>query len=150
MGTAGWDVSRKPSNPCVGAEGNHAARINDPSQSGFSGPDRDERLWQVVEGQGPNLVVEGAIVHHFAYYTDVNIYGGETADGPWELVWTPLTVADAYVDRWFVDSAPTHRETTLPAAHPYYKVEFAAMYAAEGPSSDEGGVKFTKAFFESY
>lgn len=146
--TAGWDVSRKPSNPCVGVAGNHAARINDPSQSGFSGPDIDERIWQVVEGRGPRLVAEMMAVHHHAYYTDMNIYGGPTADGPWELAWQAFGLADAAEDRWGEDVQ--HNETTLPAAFPFYKVEFAAMYAAVGPSSDEGGVKFTKAYFESY
>jgi hypothetical protein len=145
---SGWDVSKKPSNPCVGADGNYAARINDPAQSGFSGPDIDERIWQVVEGQGANLVAEMMAVHHFAYYTDMNIYGGATDAGPWELAWQAFGLADAAVDRWGEDVQ--HAETALPTAYAYYKVEFAAMYAEQGPAGDEGGVKFTKAYFESY
>ena len=144
--TGGWDVSWKPSNPC--SPSHMAARINDAAQSGLSGPDRDERIWQVVHGQGADLVAEMQCVHHYAYFTDMNIYGGETVEGPWTLVWTPFTLADcSQDDRW--DGVLRHDETVLTQPWPFYKVEFAAMYPPIGPGGDEGGVKFTSAFFAS-
>lgn len=146
-GTSGWDTSRKPSNPCPSPSGNYAARINDPTQSGFSGPNRDERLWQVVEGHGPSLVAEVMGVHHYAVYAELRVYGAAAPEGPWVVLWTPFTVLDMAKDRW--GAAPVHAELTLPEAHPYYKVELAAMYAAVGPSSDQGGVKFTRVYFRS-
>jgi hypothetical protein len=130
-------------NPC-GPNGT-AARINDPSQAGESGPDIAEAIWQVVPGQGANLVVEMKCVNHFAYYTDMNIYGGESPNGPWTLVWTPFTLAHCAKDRW--GESVQHAETQLAQAYAYYKVEFAAKYALVGP--DSGGVKFTNAFFAS-
>jgi hypothetical protein len=136
----------KPTNPC--ASSHTAARINDPTQSGLSGPERDERIWQVVPGRGSRLVAEMQCVHHFAYYTDMNIYGGESAAGPWTLVWTPFTLADcSQEDRW--DGLVRHNETVITQSWPFYKVEFAAMYPAVGPGADGGGVKFTTAFFAS-
>lgn len=145
----GWDVSRKPSNPCVGPDGNYACRINDPTQSGLSGPEIDERIWQVVEGHGPHLVAEGQCVHHFAYYTDINIYGGDSPTGPWTLVWNPFTVADADPDgHWAMPVK--HSETTIAQAYAWYKFEFRTKYPEAGAVGDGGGVKFTKAFFESY
>jgi hypothetical protein len=146
--TSGWDVSKKPSNPCVGADGNYAARINDPTQSGFSGPNRDERIWQVVAGHGARLVAEMMGVHHYALYAEMRVYTSDTPSGPWVLIWTPFTLADVAVDRWGTEVK--HAEIDLGQAYAYYKVEFAAMYAAVGPSGDEGGVKFTRAYFESY
>lgn len=101
----------------------------------------------MVEGHGPHLVAEMMAVHHYAYYTDMNIYGGPAQTGPWELVWQAFGLTDAAVDRW--GETVQHNETTLAQGYPYYKVEFAAMYAPVGPSSDEGGVKFTRAYFHS-
>jgi hypothetical protein len=85
-------------------------------------------------------------VHHFAFYTDMNIYGGNSPNGPWTLAWTPFTLADCGQDVW---GALRHAETRLTQAggYPYYKVEFRAMYAAV--DFDAGGAKFTNAYFES-
>jgi hypothetical protein len=142
--TPGWDVSQNK-NPC--GSNQSAGRINDPTQAGESGPDRDERIWQVVAGRGAYLIAAMQCVNHFAYYTDMNIYGGDNPNGPWQLVWTPFTLADCDRDRW----GPTVRHAETQLAHSggyaFYKVEFAAMYPQVGP--DSGGVKFTNAYFES-
>ena len=140
--TSGWDVSMYK-NPC-GPYGT-AGRINDPAQAGESGPDRDERIWQVVPGQGADLMAKMQCVHHFAYYTDMNIYGSGSPNGPWTLVWTPFTLDDCEQDEW--GATVRTAETQLAHDFAYYKVEFAAMYAPVGPTS--GGVKFTNAFFSS-
>jgi hypothetical protein len=142
--TAGWDVSQKASNPCEQYE--TAGRINDPAQAGESAPDIPEAIWQVVPGQGPDLVAEMQCVHHFAYYTDMNIYGGASPNGPWTLVWKPFTLAHCGQDVW---GALQHAETRLAQGYAYYKVEFAAMYAVAGFIEDAGGVKFTNAYFAS-
>jgi hypothetical protein len=140
--TSGWDVSMYK-NPC-GPNGT-AARINDPAQAGESGPDRDERIWQVVPGQGAHLAAKMQCVHHFAYYADMNIYGSGSPNGPWVLVWTPFTLADCEQDEW--GQTVQQAETELAQTYGFYKVEFAAMYAPVGPTN--GGVKFTSAFFSS-
>jgi hypothetical protein len=142
--TAGWDVSMKASNPCEPSE--TAGRINDPAQAGESAPDIDERIWQVVPGQGSYLVAEMQCVHHFAYYTDMNIYGGASPNGPWVPVWKPFTLAHCGQDQW---GALQHAETHLAQGYAYYRIEFAAMYAIAGVSEDAGGVKFTNAYFAS-
>jgi hypothetical protein len=141
----GWDVSFKPTNP---SPTNTACRLNDPAQSGLSGPNRDEKIWQVVAGHGANLVVEGQCVHHFAEYTDIKIYGSANSNGPWSEVWHPFDLDDSdATGRW---AQPVkHFETTIGQSYAWYKFEFSAMFPEAGPSDDAGGVKFTNALFWS-
>lgn len=143
--TSGWDVSFKPSNP---SPTNTACRINDPAQSGLSGPNIEEVIYQVVAGHGVNLIVEGQCVHHFADHTDVKIYGSANSNGPWTEVWHPFDLDDADEDgRWL--EPIKHFETTIGTPYAFYKYEFSAMYPVAGPSDDAGGVKFTNALFWS-
>jgi hypothetical protein len=126
-------------NPC-GPNGT-AGRINDPAQAGESAPLQHEYIGQVVPGLGPSLVAEERCVYHGGGVAEMNIFGGNSASGPWTLVWTPFTTADCSLHNW---GNVLETQTQLGKAWAFYKVEFHAMYETVA-----GGVKFTSVYFAS-
>lgn len=140
--TPGWDVSMYK-NPC--GPNKTAARLNDPTLAGESPPYTDEYLWQVVAGNGPVLAAELNATHHNRGEVGAyRVYGGLTASGPWELVWTPFTLSNFAAVRVWTTAYLQDAETTLAEPWPFYLVE---LHGNRGPAN--GGLKYTAAYFES-
>jgi hypothetical protein len=127
-----WDISVKPHNP---SPNNTAARINDPAQSGFYNPGEIAVLYQVVQGNGANLVATLACVEHYAEGMEVTILGSHSSGGPWTPVWQPFNLSVC----GFADWGPTvQAQTQLPQAWAYYQFRIVGRYLDE-----TGGVKVT-------
>lgn len=154
-----WSTSQKDSNPtadvivsgkCGGSFeqycGTSARFANGRGQGGGGAGQSgvDAYLYQVVPAD-PSLTnlkfmthwVTGEIV-----YAEAKIYGGDTIDGPWTLVWVPFSVNEATGSQY--DWTKTDLlETTIPSGWNYYKVQLSGKY----PSGTSQGVKYTGVYF---
>lgn len=134
-----WEISIKASNPSPGGA-NTAARFSKRIQYRWGlGPGCDEdgeqgTLYQVVTADPLKL----QLAFSAWYVVDVganawvDIYGGETAEGPWIHFWRPLNTPIA--DRtWHNTDAQI---ANLAVGFPYYKIELNGV-------CDGSGAKFT-------
>ncbi len=76
---------------------------------------------------------------------EIRIYGGESANGPWNLVWTPFSYSfTGMVGSYnFVYRHTGYSETEFERGYSHYKVELYALPITGGQS----GVKFTGVYF---
>jgi len=163
-----WSSSQKVSNPApdplvsgvCGHETTYcgtAARLSTtPGQSGGIGKiGVDSYLYQVVPADSANRQLKFFThwVAHTVNPAEVNVYGGETPDGPWTLVWQPFYQVVEQVILpppgedtdwlWQEYTAATPLvETTLESGYAYYKIEIHAAL----PDAD-GGFKLTGIYF---
>jgi len=73
---------------------------------------------------------------------EVKVYGADSPDGPWDLVWTPFLEPNAHFPRW----RPIELvETTLSQGHEYYKLEVHGL----SPPDDGGAMKVTGLYFSA-
>lgn len=153
--TPGWDVSVKPSNPPCGAPiiGRSTSswpcvRLNVPELQGEASPNTDETIWQEVSGLGPQLIAEWHMVcHKRGEAGEYRVYGRNTPEDPWLLLWTPFTLA-SYAGDGKAWSALMHAETVLADTYAIYKVE---LFGNIGPGvyPGSGGLKYAAVYFES-
>jgi len=127
-----WDISLKPHNP---SPNNTAARINDASQDGEYTLGETAVLYQVVEGNGANLVATIACVEHYSEHIQVTILGSQSSEGPWTPVWQPFDISDCGFRDW---GATVSAEIQLPQAWAYYQFQIVGRFVEWN-----GGIKVT-------
>jgi hypothetical protein len=162
-----WSSSQKASNPTAnqvvgGPCGNQelycgtAARLDPtPGQSGGVGvAGVDAYLYQVVEADDSDrkLAFFTHWVSHEIEVAEVSIYGGNSADGPWELVWIPFfhtqdrsirpAAGQGQEDLW---EKTEFVETVLAEGFGFYKVEIHARL----PEGNATGFKITGIYFST-
>ena len=141
-----WSLSQKQSNPSADAVMGTSARLAFGSgQGGGTGQGGvDAYLYQVVAAD-PALNHLQFKIHWVTQWIDraaVTIYGGNSDDGPWTAVWTPLDVNQSSSS----GGAWTQTElldTTIAEGFPFYKVELFGRY----PEGRQQGAKFTGVYF---
>lgn len=164
-----WNLSQKESNPSpdivVSGRCGHqsvycgtAARWAD--QEGVLYPNIDVFMYQVVAADPSNRLLK-FFTHFVSHRVDVgavNVYGGQSPDGPWELAWVPLyhtqtqlikpdsgAIRDLWLETGF-------RERILEQGYPYYKIELQARVPelkndfVKGTGFKITGIYFTAAF----
>ena len=162
-----WSSSQKESNPTpdqitAGVCGSQelycgtAARL-DPTkgQSGGIGiPGVDAYLYQIVQADRSDrkLIFFAYWVSHEIEIAEVSIYGGDSANGPWDLVWVPLHHTQDKlirpprgegVEALWENTGDV--ETVLEEGYSYYKVEFHARL----PEGNSTGFKITGVYFST-
>lgn len=160
-----WSSSQKESNPTsdiiianvCGKQEQYcgtSARLDPKNgQTGGIGiPGVDAFLYQVVQTDSDNRKLR-----FFAYYVSheiedagVSIYGGNSSEGPWDLVWVPLHYSQDFLERppegqtiaaiW---DQTGFLEVVLERGYRYYKVEFQARL----PEGNSTGFKMTGVYF---
>ncbi|MFZ1721471.1 MAG: hypothetical protein WAU07_03120 [Microgenomates group bacterium] len=141
--TGYWSTSQKSTNPSPDGINGTSARFADGKGQGGGGTGIggvDAYLYQVVEANPSNTTL-----WFFTYWVtgwideaSITIYGGETAQGPWNQVWVPLYVTAATTS----DHSWTKTELLsqqIPVGYPYYKIEAFGRY----PADRNQGFKFT-------
>ncbi|MCB8978387.1 MAG: fibronectin type III domain-containing protein [Ardenticatenaceae bacterium] len=135
-----WGPSQKASNPapdvvvsgkCPPGEQSCGTAARWAEQAGILYPNIDVFAYQVVSADPTqrNLKFFTYYVSHRVEVGAVNIYGSDSADGPWTLVWVPLyhsqseqivpdsrDVTDLWEDTGFI-------ERPIEQGFPFYKVE---------------------------
>lgn len=154
----GWVASQKTGNPTPDAIEGTSARISTgrgAQRTGWSvDPGVGAYLYQVVpaDSRKKTLKFDMYWVTHTVDPVIVTVYGGSTAQGPWEAVWEPFrqVVAKSVLpatgrgqDLWVYYSDSTDIvTTTLAGGHPYYKVEIYASLPDQ-----QGGLKLSGIYF---
>ncbi len=161
----GWVLSQKVSNPAPdtivsGRCGNDTtscgtaarwAKIVSGEHRGTTFTNIDVYLYQVVETDASHRRLKFFThwVSHRVAEADVSIYGSQTADGPWTLVWVPffhtqdelvIPSSGRVVDLW---EETGFLETTLDEGYRFYKVELRARL----PEGGNVGFKVTGVYF---
>lgn len=141
-----WSLSQKPSNPSPDQVIGTSARLAFGSgQGGGTGQAGvDAYLYQVVAAD-PNLTHLRFKIHWVTQWIDraaVTIYGGDSADGPWTAVWTPLEInqATSTGGAW---TQTDLLDTTIAQGFPFYKIELFGRY----PDGRQQGAKYTGVYF---
>lgn len=135
-----WHSSDKAHNP---SPDHWAANTRGPEAGGGGAgiPGQDSVLSQVVDSRGTSLAAEIACVQINGTKMDVNIYGGDSLAGPWELLWVPFNVSICPRLKW---GGTQRAEFIEPDSWAFYKFEIRAQF-----SSPDGATKVTNAFFIS-
>lgn len=141
-----WSLSQKDSNPSPDQVQGTSARLAFGSgQGGGTGQGGvDAYLYQVVTAD-PALNHLKFKIHWVTGWIDraaVTIYGGNSAEGPWTAVWTPLDINQTTSSDAFWTQTEL-LDTTIPAAFPFYKIELFGRY----PEGRQQGVKYTGVYF---
>ncbi|MCB8980205.1 MAG: hypothetical protein H6657_22565 [Ardenticatenaceae bacterium] len=141
-----WSTSQKDSNPSPDQIQGTSARLAFGSgQGGGTGQGGvDAYLYQVVTADPAlnHLKFKTHWVTGWIERAAVTIYGGNSADGPWTAVWTPLDINQSTSS----NAAWTQTEmlaVTIPAGFPFYKIELFGRY----PEGRQQGVKYTGVYF---
>jgi hypothetical protein len=160
-----WGLSHKESNPSpnlvvIGRCGSQqvycgtAARWAE--QDGVLYPNIDVYAYQVVAADSSRRKLKffAHYVSHRVEVGAVNVYGGPSADGPWELVWTPLYYTQdvkevpesgGQQELWMESG---FREWTIEQGYPFYKVELhARLPELVGDAIRGAGFKITGIYF---
>jgi hypothetical protein len=182
-GQAPWGGSDKTQDPtdlnCKGIWFGYAARFAENSAPGGGSvfhPNQDALLSQVVgpvSAQAQSLHFHFLFVAHRFNRLKAEIYGGNSASGPWTSVWIPLDkawlnpggasgqykgmCAGGTSDRncwWDLTTAaelgslsPLTR--TVSPGYPYYKIEFLGNYPnPDGSATGDVGGKITRVYFK--
>jgi hypothetical protein len=169
----GWGISQKESNPSpeilvsgvCGFEpvycGTGARWANISSEDGTeSYPDVDVFLHQVVSTDSSHRHLNFSMywVNHRLEVGEVIVYGSDRPDGPWELVWQPITISQDENPSpccvpghngipWF-KTGPL--ETTLEIGYRHYKVILHARYPDTEIEQGDVGVKITGVYFAAH
>jgi hypothetical protein len=141
-----WSTSQKQDNPTSDQVLGTSARLAFGSgQGGGTGQAGvDAALYQVVAADPAHTHLQFK-THWVTMWIDraaVTIYGGNSADGPWTAVWTPLDINQATSS----GGAWTQTELldiTIAQGFPFYKVELFGRY----PDGRQQGVKYTGVYF---
>jgi hypothetical protein len=164
---AHWSSSQKEANPtpdqivsgdCGSQElyCGTAARL-DPGRGQSGGvaiPGVDAYLYQVVPADQSHRKLKffAHYVSHLVEVAEVSIYGGDIADGPWELAWVPLHYRqDVLIKPPRGESTEAlweqtgYIETVLREGYDYYKVEIHARL----PEGNDTGFKITGIYFST-
>lgn len=145
-----WGLSRKTGNPSPLGEIGTAARFAEPASPKDMGPGpyggADAYLYTILEADPEDefLNFKTHWVSANIEIAEVTIYGGSSALGPWEPIWTPLYITpdlDAHF-QW-VETGVSSIE--LDAGFPYYKIDYHARYSAD----EQWGFKFTGVYFST-
>lgn len=141
-----WSLSQKQSNPSPdGVVGTSARLAFGSGQGGGVGQAGvDAYLYQVVEAD-PSLTHLLFKIHWVTQWIDraaVTVYGGNSADGPWTVVWTPLEV-DQFSSTGGAWTQTDLLDTTIAEGFPFYKVELFGRY----PDGRQQGAKYTGVYF---
>ena len=161
----GWVLSQKESNPApdivisgdcgnasvyCGTSARWAEIVSGP-QAGNVYPNIDVFLYQVVAANAADRQLKFFThwVSHRVAAADVSIYGSQSPNGPWTLVWVPFfhsqdvvivppggDVSELWEETGFL-------ETTLDQGYSHYKVELRARL----PEGDGVGFKMTGLYF---
>lgn len=141
-----WTLSQKDSNPAPEAYISGKCDSNVPTYCGtaakLSADDGngqvgvDSYFYQVVSTNPSHTKLKFSThwVAHFVDPYEVNIYGSQSVNGPWTLVWNPIhqvvlteiTPPPGYDTSWLwmeMTSWTPPVETILEDGYPYYKVE---------------------------
>ncbi len=163
-----WSSSQKESNPSpdiviAGTCGHQpvycgtSARLSDtPGMSGGIGvPGVDTYLYQVVQADPSHTRLKFFMhwVSHLIEPAEMQIFGGNSPNGPWTLVWTPFYHEQDEVifpppggsieDIWEVTGMLEH---TISDGFPYYKVQ---MHGRLPIAPERKGFKFTGVYFST-
>jgi len=164
---AHWSSSQKEANPtpdeivsgdCGSQElyCGTAARL-DPGKGQSGGvaiPGVDAYLYQVVQADQSHRKLKffAHYVSHLVEVAEVSIYGGDAADGPWELVWVPLHYTqDVLIKPPRGESTEAlweqtgFIETVLREGFSFYKVEIHARL----PEGNNTGFKISGIYFST-
>ena len=141
-----WSLSQKPSNPGPDAVLGTSARLAFGSgQGGGTGQAGvDAYLYQVVSAD-PSLNHLWFKIHWVTQWIEratVTIYGGNSAEGPWTAVWTPLDI-DQNTSTGGAWTQTDLLDTTIAQGFPFYKVELFGRY----PEGRQQGAKYTGVYF---
>jgi hypothetical protein len=160
-----WGLSHKESNPspdivvsgrCGAKEVYCGTAARWAAQSGIVYPDVDVFAYQVV-ATDPAQRKLNFFTHYVSHRVDVgavNIYGGNSANGPWTLVWLPLYHSQ---DRQIVPESGEIQELweetgfierTLEQGYPFYKIELQARLP-QSPGIRGVGFKLTGVYFST-
>ncbi len=141
-----WSTSQKQDNPTSDQVLGTSARLAFGSgQGGGTGQAGvDASLYQVVAADPAHTHLQFK-THWVTMWIDraaVTIYGGNSADGPWTAVWTPLDISQATSSggHW---TQTELLDTTIAEGFPFYKVELFGRY----PDGRQQGVKHTGVYF---
>ena len=163
-----WGPSQKESNPspdivitgtCGFQEVYCGTAARWAEQFGVLYPYIDVYTYQVVAADPSHRKLKffTHYVSHIAELGAVNIYAGQTAEGPWELLWVPLyhsetkliipesgDVRDLWLDTGFL-------EWTFEQGYPYYKIELQSRLPESPiPNGIRGvGFKVTGVYFST-
>jgi hypothetical protein len=168
----GWGFSQKESNPspeiivsgvCGFEEvfcGTGARWANETREGDtLSYPGLDVYLYQVVATDPAHRRLNFSMywVNHRIDVAEILVHGSETAEGPWELVWLPVTISQD--ENPGSCCVPGHKgipwfqtfllDTTLENGYPFYKVELHARYPETDTEQGDVGVKITGVYFTS-
>lgn len=164
---AHWSSSQKEANPtpdqivsgdCGSQElyCGTAARL-DPGKGQSGGvaiPGVDAYLYQIVQADQSHRKLKffAHYVSHLVEVAEVSIYGGDSAEGPWELAWVPLYhTQDVLIKPPRGESTEAlweqtgFIETVLKQGYRYYKVEIHARL----PEGNDTGFKITGIYFST-
>ncbi len=141
-----WSLSQKDSNPSPDQVQGTSARLAFGSgQGGGTGQGGvDAYLYQVIPADAALNHLKFKI-HWVTGWIDraaVTIYGGDSADGPWTAVWTPLDI-NQDTSSGAIWTQTEFLDTTIPAGFPFYKIELYGRY----PEGRQQGVKYTGVYF---
>jgi hypothetical protein len=160
-----WSSSQKPSNPAheiivSGVCGNQeiycgtAARLSDkPGQSGGTvNLGEDAYLYQVVQADPKHTKLKffAHWVSHAVAPAEIEIYGGDSPNGPWSFLWEPFYHEQSELiyppggNTEFLWEDTSMLEHTLSDGYSHYKIQIHARL----PVSDvRGGFKITGVYF---
>ncbi len=128
----------KNPSPCGDAE-SPVAKLGPQRFNGAGEPGVTDYLYQVVQADAGRQTAVFSL-NYIAVRVDVfqvNIYGSDSADGAWTLVWVPVSLQGTHEG---FDQAVT-AETKLDRGYPYYKIEFQGQFT-EGLGMKVTGVHF--------
>ena len=159
-----WGLSQKESNPspdivvsgvCGSQQVYCGTAARWAAQSGVVYPNIDVFAYQVVAADPSHRQLKffTHYVSHLVEVGAVNIYGGDSSEGPWELVWVPFYLSEDEMiipesrdgqDLW---EETGFREWNIEQGYPYYKIELHSRLP-EAPFGIYGvGFKITGIYF---
>ena len=141
-----WSTSQKQDNPTSDQVLGTSARLAFGSgQGGGTGQAGvDASLYQVVAADPAHTHLQFK-THWVTMWIDraaVTIYGGNSGDGPWTAVWTPLDINQATSSGGLWTQTEL-LDITIAQGFPFYKVELFGRY----PDGRQQGVKYTGVYF---
>ncbi|MBI4137098.1 carbohydrate binding domain-containing protein [Candidatus Roizmanbacteria bacterium] len=136
-----WVAVQKPTQPSPDIENGTAVKIGPVEFHGTGEPGVPGYISQVVSANSNNTTLKfqtwWVAVRHDIF--EVQIYGGDTQNGPWTSVWTPFSETNDPSD-WVQTSL---FQTTIAQGYPFYKVELMGQFSADNSL----GIKVTGVYF---
>ncbi len=144
-----WGTSRKDGNPTPDNEEGTGARFAqgsnpDGGNNGIPHGGVDGYIFTIVaaDASQTGLRFQTHWVSANIEAADVTIYAGNSENGPWNKVWSPLEVTPE-MDAHFVWQHTGMLEFQLERGYPFYRIEFHARYSP----ANNWGFKFTGVYF---